>query len=35
MAGSWAGAMSVLVGIAANKAIAAGRPVAIRELLEG
>ena len=33
MAGSRAGAMSVLIGIAANASIASGRPVGIEELL--
>jgi predicted dehydrogenase len=33
MANSWAGAMSILIGIGANKSIAAGVPVAIGDLL--
>lgn len=33
MAGSRAGAMSVLIGVAANKSIASGQPVAITDLL--
>jgi hypothetical protein len=33
MAGARAGAMSLLVGVAANRAIATGRPVAIADLL--
>ncbi len=33
MADSWAGAMSVLIGAAANQSISAGRPVTIGELL--
>jgi predicted dehydrogenase len=33
MAGSWAGAMSVLLGVAANQSIAGGRVVTIAELL--
>jgi predicted dehydrogenase len=33
MAGSWAGAMSVLIGVAANRSIASAQPVAIRDLL--
>ena len=33
MAGSWAGAMSTLIGVAANKSIATGEPVAIGDLL--
>ncbi len=33
MAGSWAGAMSVLIGVAANRSIASGQPVAIGDLL--
>ena len=32
-AGSWDGAMSILIGIAANKSIATGRPVKIADLL--
>lgn len=32
-AGSWAGAMSALIGIAANKSIATGEPIAIADLL--
>lgn len=32
-AGSWAGAMSCLVGAAANRSIASGKPVGIEELL--
>ncbi len=35
MADSWAGAMSVLIGIAANHSIATGQPVDIRALLRG
>lgn len=35
MADSWAGAMSVLIGVAANRAIATGRAVAIADLLQG
>lgn len=35
MAGSWAGAMSILIGIAANESIATGRPVIIEDLLKG
>jgi predicted dehydrogenase len=34
-ADSWAGAMSVLIGAAANRSIATGQPVAIRDLLQG
>ena len=34
-ADSWAGAMSVLIGAAANQSIATGQPVAIRDLLRG
>lgn len=34
MAGSWAGAMSALIGIAANKSIATGEPIAIMDLLK-
>jgi hypothetical protein len=33
MAGSRAGAMSILIGIAANRSIATGSPVAIDDLL--
>ncbi len=33
MAGSWAGAMSILIGIAANRSIASGQAVAIDDLL--
>ncbi len=33
MAGSWAGAMSVLIGVAANRSIASGQPVRIADLL--
>ncbi len=33
MADSWAGAMSILVGVAANRSIASGQPVAIADLL--
>lgn len=33
MAGSWAGAMSVLIGVAANQSIDSGLPVKIRDLL--
>jgi predicted dehydrogenase len=33
MAGSWAGAMSMLIGVAANRSIATGQPVAIAGLL--
>lgn len=33
MAGSWQGAMSILIGIAANKSIATGNSVTIQELL--
>ncbi len=33
MAGSWAGAMSVLIGVAANRSIASGEPVRIGDLL--
>jgi hypothetical protein len=33
MAGSWAGAMSLLIGAAANRSIAAGQPVVIADLL--
>ncbi|MCD6290424.1 MAG: Gfo/Idh/MocA family oxidoreductase [Anaerolineae bacterium] len=33
MADSWAGAMSVLIGVAANKSIASGQPIDIRALL--
>jgi predicted dehydrogenase len=33
MADSWAGAMSVLIGVAANRSIASGQPVAISNLL--
>lgn len=35
MAGSRAGAMSILVGIGANKAIATGQPVTIADMLRG
>ena len=34
MADSWAGAMSVLIGVAANQSIATGRPVRIADLLK-
>jgi hypothetical protein len=34
MAGSWAGAMSVLLGVAANKSIAGGNAVRIADLLQ-
>jgi len=34
LAGSRAGAMSILTGIAANRSIATGLPVAIEELLQ-
>ncbi|MSP14025.1 MAG: Gfo/Idh/MocA family oxidoreductase [Chloroflexi bacterium] len=34
MADSWAGAMSVLIGVAANHSIATGQPIAIRDLLK-
>jgi hypothetical protein len=34
MAGSWAGAMSVLIGVAANKSIASGEAVMIGDLLQ-
>lgn len=34
MAGSWQGAMSALVGIAANKSIASGEPISIESLLQ-
>jgi hypothetical protein len=33
MAGSWAGAMSVLIGVAANRSIATGQGVKIADLL--
>jgi predicted dehydrogenase len=33
MANSWAGAMSILIGIGANRSIASGQPVAIADLL--
>lgn len=33
MAGSWQGAMSLLVGAAANRSIATGSPVEIADLL--
>ena len=33
MADSWAGAMSILVGVAANRSIASGQPIAIADLL--
>ena len=33
MAGSWAGAMSVLLGVAANQSIAGGHAVRIADLL--
>src|SRR5207248_1743565 len=33
MAGSWAGAMSILIGVAANRSIATGEAVAIADLL--
>ena len=33
MAGSWAGAMSILIGVAANRSIATGQPVTIADLL--
>ena len=35
MAGSWAGVMSVLIGVGANKSITSGQPVAIKDLLQG
>ena len=35
MANSWAGAMSILIGIGANQSIATGKPVAIDDLLKG
>jgi predicted dehydrogenase len=34
MANSWAGAMSVLIGVAANQSIASGQPIAIADLLK-
>jgi predicted dehydrogenase len=34
MADSWAGAMSILIGVAANQSIQTGRPVEIEELLK-
>ncbi len=34
MAGSWSGAMSILIGIGANKSIATGQPVSIDDLLK-
>jgi len=34
MANSRAGAMSILIGIAGNKSIAAGKPIKIKELLK-
>jgi len=34
MANSWAGAMSILIGIAANKSIATGEPIGILDLLK-
>ncbi|MEM3694133.1 MAG: Gfo/Idh/MocA family oxidoreductase [Candidatus Bathyarchaeia archaeon] len=34
MAGSWAGAMSILIGVASNISIAEKRPVAIKDLLQ-
>lgn len=34
-AGSWEGAQSILIGIAANKSIAERRPIRVRGLLEG
>ena len=34
MAGAWAGAQSVLIGVAANQAIDSGQPVAIADLLD-
>lgn len=34
MANSWAGAMSILIGIGANKSIATGQPVAILDMLQ-
>ena len=33
MANSWSGAMSILIGIAANQSIATGQPIAIADLL--
>jgi hypothetical protein len=35
MADSWSGAMSILIGIGANKSIATGKPIAIDDLLQG
>ncbi|MNG02642.1 hypothetical protein D3C84_856800 [compost metagenome] len=32
-AGSWDGALSMLIGVAANRSIAENRPIVIRELL--
>ncbi len=34
MANSWAGAMSVLIGVAANQSIATGQPITIADLLK-
>lgn len=34
MANSWSGAMSILIGISANKSIATGQPIAIKDLLK-
>lgn len=34
MAGSWSGAMSILIGIGANKSIATGQPIRIEDLLK-
>jgi predicted dehydrogenase len=34
MANSWSGAMSILIGIGANKSIATGQPIAIADLLK-
>jgi predicted dehydrogenase len=34
MAGSWAGAMSILIGVAANQSVATHRPVRIEDLLK-
>ena len=34
-AGAWAGAMSVLIGVAANQSIATGQPVTVPSLLSG
>ncbi|WJH32612.1 Gfo/Idh/MocA family oxidoreductase [Paenibacillus sp. CC-CFT747] len=35
LAGAWAGAMSLLIGAAANRSIREGKPIAVKELLEG